>query len=104
MAKGQGREKPRKIEQRKVQGLKRGPQVEQTALPASPIYIGQAHGEEKKYIKRGAKGPGVSLPLSCSLALSLSHSLSLSHALSLFVSFRSACAHALRMYFPLFSK
>ena len=41
-----------KIEQRKVQG----PQVEQTALLASPIYIGQAQGEEKKkHIKRGAK-------------------------------------------------
>ena len=47
VAKRQGREKPAKIEQRKVQGLERGPQVEQTALLDSPIYIGQAQGEEK---------------------------------------------------------
>ena len=31
------------------------PQVKQTALLASPVYIGQAQGEEKKHIKRGAK-------------------------------------------------
>ena len=95
MAKGQGREKPRKIEQRKVQGLKRGPQVEQTALPASPIYTGQAQGGEKKQIKRGAKGPGVSLPLSRSLALSLSHSLTLSRSLVLSLSLCLLGQHAL---------
>ena len=50
VAKGQGREKPTKIEQRKVQGLEWGPQVKQTALLASPIYIGQAQWEEKKHI------------------------------------------------------
>ena len=44
-----------KIEQRKVQGLERGPQVKQIALLANPVYIGQAQGEEKKHIKRGAK-------------------------------------------------
>ena len=49
------REKPRKIEQRNVQGPEWGPQVKQTALLASPIYIGQAQGEETKYITRGAK-------------------------------------------------
>ena len=38
-----------KIEQRKVQGPEREPQVKQTALLASPIYIGQAQGEEKKH-------------------------------------------------------
>ena len=63
-AKRQGREKPAKIEQRKVQGMEWGPEVDQTALLASPIYIGQAYvkgwGGEKN-IKRGAKGPGVSL-------------------------------------------
>ena len=37
-------------------------QAEQTALLASPIYIGQAQGE-KKHIKRGAKGLGGSLSL-----------------------------------------
>ena len=60
-----------KIEQRKIQRLEWGPQVEQTALPASPIYIAQAQGEEKKHVEREAKGPGVSLPLSCSSFLSL---------------------------------
>ena len=80
VTKRQGREKPMKIEQRKVCG----PQVKETALLASPIYIGQAQGEEKKHIKRGAKiGLGASL---------------------LFTSFGSACPHALRMYFPLLSK
>ena len=44
VAKRQGREKPVKIEQRKVPG---GPQVEQTTLLAGPIYIGQAQGKEK---------------------------------------------------------
>ena len=43
VAKKQGREKPTKIEQRKVCG----PQVKEIALLASPIYIGQAQGEEK---------------------------------------------------------
>ena len=43
------------VEQRKVQGPEQGLQAEQTALLASPIYIGQAQGEEKKHIKKGAK-------------------------------------------------
>ena len=47
LVKRQGREKPMKIEQRKVRGLEWGPQVEQVALLACPIYIGQAQGEEK---------------------------------------------------------
>ena len=49
MAKRQ-RKKPVNIEQRKVRGpgLEREPQVKQTALLASPIYIGQAQGEEEK--------------------------------------------------------
>ena len=55
VAKRQGREKPRKIEQRKARGPEWGPQVRQTALLASSIYIGQAKEEEKKHIKRGAK-------------------------------------------------
>ena len=41
VAKRQTREKPMKIEQKKV----RGPQVKQTTLLAGPIYIGQAQGE-----------------------------------------------------------
>ena len=42
VAKRQGREKPEKIEQRKVRGQEYGPQVEQTALLAGPVYTGQA--------------------------------------------------------------
>ena len=70
VAKRQGREKLMKIQQRKVRGLEWGPQAEQTALLASPIYIGEAQGEEKN-IKRGAKGPGLSCSLSGTLSLSL---------------------------------
>ena len=56
----------------------------ETALLASPIDIGQAQGEEKTHIKRGAKiEPWPSL---------------------LFVSFGLACPHASGMYFPLLAK
>ena len=48
VAKRQGREKPAKIEQKKVRGLEWGPQVKQTTLLAGPIYIRQAQGEKKK--------------------------------------------------------
>ena len=79
VAKRQRRGKPTKIEQRKVQGLEWGPQVEQTALLASPVYTGQAQREEKKHIKRRTKTePGTSL---------------------LFTSFGSAHPHTSRMYF-----
>ena len=104
-----------KIEQRKLWEPEWGPQVEQTAVLASPIYIGQAQGEEKKHIKRGAKGQG---PLSPTRVLSLSppcaFSLSLSPARALSVSFSlslySSCLlgwHALTPWgciFLLFSK
>ena len=84
MAEGQWREKSPKMEQRKVQGPEWKPQVKQTALLASPVYIGQAQGEEKKHIKRGAKiEPLASL---------------------LLVSFGSARPHALRVYFPFLAK
>ena len=48
-AKRQGREKPAKIEQRKVKGRSEDwrPQVEPTALLANPIYIEQAWGKKK---------------------------------------------------------
>ena len=83
VAKRQRRRTPVKIEQRKVQRPELGPQVKQTALLASPIYIGQAQRDEKKH-KKGAKvEPGASL---------------------LFVSFGLACPHASGMYFPLLSK
>ena len=61
-----------KIEQRKVWGLEWGPQVEHTALLASPTYRGQAPGEEEKHIKRGAK---IGLRLLFSLHLLVQHSL-----------------------------
>ena len=40
VAKRQRREKPMKIEQKKVRGPDLGPQVKQTTLLAGPIYIG----------------------------------------------------------------
>ena len=59
VAKRPEREKPVKIEQRKVRGVK------QTALLAGPIYIGQAQGKKKKkHKKRGAKGLSPSLSAS----------------------------------------
>ena len=81
VAERQGREKAHenktKEGQSKVRGPEWGPQVEQTALLASPVYIGQAQGEEKTY-EKGAKGPG----------------------LSLLFSFGLVCPHTSRMYFP----
>ena len=61
VAKRQGREKPAKIEQRKTEGLELGHQVEQTALLASTICIGQTQSRRKKHIKRGAKASFLSL-------------------------------------------
>ena len=43
------------MEQKKIRGPEWEPQVKQTALLASPIYMGQAQGEETKHLKRGAK-------------------------------------------------
>ena len=58
--------------------------MKKIALLASAIYIGQAWGRRKTYIKKEAKiEPLASL---------------------LFVSFGSAHSHALRMYFPLLAK
>ena len=84
VAKRQGREKPMKIEQRKVRGPEWGPQVEQITPLAGPIYIRQAQGEGEKTYKKSSQRAG---------AGSL-----------LFESFGSACPHASWMYFPLFSK
>ena len=67
LAKRQRREKPAKIEQRNVRRPEWGPQVKQTVLQASPIYIGQAQGEEKKTFK---KEPKLSWGLLFSLSLS----------------------------------
>ena len=50
------------MEQKHIREPALEPQVKQTALLASPIYTGQAQGEEKKHVKRGAKiEPGASL-------------------------------------------
>ena len=45
VAKKPGREKPTKIEERKVRGPEWEPQVKQTALLAGPVYIGRAQGQ-----------------------------------------------------------
>ena len=89
VAKRKGRQKPMKLEQRKVQGLEWGPQVKQTALLASPIYIRQAQGEEKKKKKKNKHKK---------------RSQNWGRGLALFVSFGSPRPHSLRMYFPLLSK
>ena len=91
VAKRQAMEKSTKIEQRTVQVPEWGPQVEQTALLASSIYIQQAQGKEKTHKKRSPRAR------SLSLSLSLSPFLFSSHLLGWHV-------HTLRMYFPLFSK
>ena len=52
VAKRQRREKPAKIEQRKVRGPECRPDATQTPFLASPIYIGQGQGEKKKHKKR----------------------------------------------------
>ena len=70
VAKKQGREKPVKIEHRKVRGPEWGPQGEQRALLASPVYTGQAQGEEK-HKKRRQKARGLSLPCVHARSLSL---------------------------------
>ena len=86
MAKRQGREKPTKIEQRKVQGPEWGPHVEQTALLDSPIYIGQVGGRRKNKNKQTKKNKhknrterARALSLSFSLTHSPSHYLSSLH-------------------------
>ena len=48
VAKRQRRKKPAKIEQRKIPGPEWEPQVKHAALLASPVYRGQAQGEEAK--------------------------------------------------------
>ena len=60
----------------------------------------------RKNVKRGAKGPEVSLSHMHALSLSpsLPPPLSLSLSLQSFCIFRVGCFQALRIYFPLFSK
>ena len=66
------------MEQKKIQGQDWESQVKQTALLASPIYIGQVQGEEKED-KKGAKTEPLSF-------------------------FGLAHPPSSRMYFPLFTK
>ena len=94
-AKSRGREKPAKIEQRKVKGRSEDHQSEDLRYNKqhswlSPICIGQAQGEEKTYKKRSQSA--------CSLALSTAcwHAPPLS---SLRV-FGLACPHASRTDSP----
>ena len=87
VAKRQGREKPTKIEQRKVKGRSRA-RVRtsgRTALLVKPN-LHRAGPGGRKNIKRGTKG--LSLSLSCALGCS-----------SLCV-FGSTCPHASKMDFP----
>ena len=92
VAKRKRREKPTENRTKEGPRTRMRPQVKQTALLASPIYIGQDRGRRKYHIKRGAKikrrqqwwwGGWASLP---------------------FVSFESTCLHIWRMYSPLLSK
>ena len=90
VAKRQGREKPTKIEQRKVKGrsedLRTGMRTSgRTALLTKPN-LHRAGPGGRKNIKRGTKG--LSLSLSCALGCS-----------SLCV-FGSTCPHASKMDFP----
>ena len=64
VAKRQGREKPAKIEQRKVKGRSedRSEDFRQNALLAKPyLHRTGPGGRKKKHIKRGAKGLSLSL-------------------------------------------
>ena len=67
------------MEEKKIWGPEWEPQVKQTALLASPIYIGQAQEEEKKHKKEEPK-------------------------LSPASSFGSDRPHTSRIYFPLLAK
>ena len=94
VAKRQGREKPTKIEQRKVKGRsKDGPRTGvrtsgRTALLPKPNLHRAGPGGRKKHIKGGAKA--------------LSHRLSLSRVLGRSSPrvFGSTCPHTLKMDFP----
>ena len=110
VAKRQGREKPVKIEQRKVKGSSKDQsedfrQNKQHSW-LSPICIGQAQVEEKTYKRRSqsAFSVSLSLPRACALSLSLPASLSLppprAPPLSSLQVFGLECPHTLRMDFP----
>ena len=110
VARRQGREKPAKIEQRKVKGRSEDQSEDfrwnKQSSRLSPICIGQAQVEEQTY-KRRSQG-AFSLFLSCVRMLFLSLSPSLSHSLpplctpplSSIRVFGLACPHASRMDSP----
>ena len=60
-----------KIEQRNVRGPEWGPQVKQTVLLDSPIYIGQAQGEEEKTYKKRSQNWASDLSSLCILQVSM---------------------------------
>ena len=103
-AKSRGREKPAKIEQRKVKGRSEDHQSEDLRYNKqhswlSPICIGQAQGEEKTYKRRSQSTFSLSLPLVRALFLSLSLSSVRWHTppLSCLRIFGLACPHTSRM-------
>ena len=119
VAKRQGREKPAKLEQRKIPGLEWGPQVEQTedprtgvrtsgrtnSTPGAQFAEGRPRGREKHIKGGGQRARALSRMLMRMCTLSLFLSLSLfppPPRSSLFASFGSSCPHVSRMYFPLF--
>ena len=75
MTKRQRKEKACENRTRKIQGPEREPQVKQTALLASLIYLGLAQREEKNHIKRGAKIEPLSSFFCTSFGVTLVHSL-----------------------------
>ena len=91
VAERQGREKPRKIEQRKVKGrsedLSEALRQNRQHL-ASPVYMGQARGEDKAYKKRSQRARALSLARACTWVCVL------------LPVFRWACPHAWRMDSP----
>ena len=112
MAKRQGREKPAKIEQRKVKGRSEDQSDEDFRYNKqhswlSPICIGQAQVEEKKktYKRRSQSSFSLSFSPACmhsfylspSLTLSPSLSLSLPHVLLHSLLFESLGWHALTL-------
>ena len=93
-AKRQGREKPAEGEQRKVRAPEWGPQQGQQRCWLAHLTKAGASAGGWAYTQSGARGRG-----------SLSPTRGLTPSLSLpFTSFESACPHASKMYFPLFSK
>ena len=94
VAKRQGRGKPAKIEQRKVEDQSEDLRRDKQHSWLAQFTQGRPRGEEETYKKRSQRAGGLSL------SRARAHSLSF----SLFASFGLARPHTSRMYFPLFSK